>query len=80
MGTLLDDFLQIDAIIGARHHFFYGFADHILHPVREKVPVGATVEEKTRAWWPQVHKQGLHTLQTSAWDVWSDANSVKTET
>jgi hypothetical protein len=38
------------------------------------------VEEKTRAWWPQVHKQGLHTLQTSAWEVWSDVSSVKTET
>jgi hypothetical protein len=59
--------------------FFYGFADHILYPVREKVPFGATVE-KTRAWWLQVHKSGLHTLQTSAWDVWSVASSVKTQT
>ncbi len=41
---------------------------------------GATVEGKTRAWWPQVHKQGLHTSQMSAWDVWSDASTVKTET
>jgi hypothetical protein len=36
MGTLLDDFLDIDAIIGGI--IFYGFADHILHPVREKAP------------------------------------------
>jgi hypothetical protein len=35
---------------------------------------GATVEEKTRAWWPQVHKYGMLTLQMSAWDVWSDAS------
>ncbi len=41
--------------------FFYGFADHILHPVREKAPFWATVEKKTAAWWPQLHKQGLHT-------------------
>jgi hypothetical protein len=34
MRTLLDDFLEIDAIIGGI--IFYGFADHILHPVREK--------------------------------------------
>jgi hypothetical protein len=74
MGT----FLEIDSIIGGI--IFYGFADHILHQVREKAPFWATVEEKTRAWWPQVHKQGLHTLQTSAWDVWSDASSVKTQT
>jgi hypothetical protein len=41
---------------------------------------GATaVEEKTRAWWHGVHKQGLHTLQTSVWEVWSDKNSVKTQ-
>jgi hypothetical protein len=33
-GTLLDNFLQIDAIIG--DIVLYGFADHILHPVREK--------------------------------------------
>jgi hypothetical protein len=41
---------------------------------------GATIEEKTRALWPQVHKPGLHTLQMSAWDVWSDLSLVKTET
>jgi hypothetical protein len=35
-GTLLDDFLEIDAIIGSI--IFYGFADHILHPVREEAP------------------------------------------
>ncbi len=32
--TLLDDYLEIDTIIG--DVIFYGFADHILHPVREK--------------------------------------------
>jgi hypothetical protein len=37
MGTLLDDFLQIDAIIGGI--IFDGFAGHILHPVREKAPL-----------------------------------------
>jgi hypothetical protein len=37
MGTLLDDFLEIDAIIGGII-FFNGFADHILHPVRAKAP------------------------------------------
>jgi hypothetical protein len=36
-GTLLDNFLDIDAIIG--DIIIYGFADHILHPVREKAPV-----------------------------------------
>jgi hypothetical protein len=50
----LDDFLEVDAIIG--DIIFYGFADYILHPVREKGPFGATVVEKTRAWWHQVHK------------------------
>jgi hypothetical protein len=34
MGTLLDDFLEIDATIGGT--IFYGYADHILHPVTEK--------------------------------------------
>jgi hypothetical protein len=37
MGTLLDDFLENDAIIGGII-FSNGFADHILHPVREKAP------------------------------------------
>ncbi len=35
-GTSLDDFLEIDAIIG--DIFFFWFADHVLHPVREKAP------------------------------------------
>ncbi len=35
-GTSLDNFLEIDAIIG--YIIFYGFADHILHPAREKAP------------------------------------------
>jgi hypothetical protein len=35
-GTLLDNFLEIDAIIG--DIIFYGFADHISHSVREKAP------------------------------------------
>jgi hypothetical protein len=35
-GTLLDDFLEIYAIIG--DIIFYGFAGHILHPGREKTP------------------------------------------
>jgi hypothetical protein len=37
--------------------FFYWFADHILHPVKERESArlfGATAEEKTRAWWHQV--------------------------
>jgi hypothetical protein len=36
METLLDDFLDIDAIIGGI--IFYGFADHILHSVTETAP------------------------------------------
>ncbi len=36
MGTLSDDFLEIDAIIG--DIIFYGFADHLLHSVTEKTP------------------------------------------
>ncbi len=36
MGTLLGDFIEIDAIIGGI--IYYGYADHILHPVREKAP------------------------------------------
>jgi hypothetical protein len=36
MGNLSDDFLELDAIIGGI--LFYGFADYILHPVREKTP------------------------------------------
>jgi hypothetical protein len=36
-ATLLDNYLEIDDIIG--DIIFYGFADHILHPVRdEKAP------------------------------------------
>jgi hypothetical protein len=35
-GTLLDNFLETDSIIG--DIILYGFADHILHPVREKAP------------------------------------------
>jgi hypothetical protein len=35
-GDLLDKFPEIDAIIG--DILFHGFADHILHPVREKMP------------------------------------------
>jgi hypothetical protein len=48
-GTLLHNFLEIDAIIG--DIIFYEFAEHILHPVREKSLFKAIVEEKTRAWW-----------------------------
>jgi hypothetical protein len=33
MGTLLDNFPEIDAVIGDIN--FYGFADHILHSVTE---------------------------------------------
>jgi hypothetical protein len=40
----------------------------------------ATDEKKMKAWWHQVHKQGLHTSQMSAWDVWGDTSSVKTQT
>jgi hypothetical protein len=36
MGTLLDDFLEIDPIIG--DIIFYGFSDRIVHQVREKAP------------------------------------------
>ncbi len=32
---------------------------------------GATVEEQTRAWWHQVHKYGLHTLQITNVCLWS---------
>jgi hypothetical protein len=79
MGTLLDDFLRLMPSLEAS--FFYGFADHILHSVTERQRLfGATVEEKTRALWHQVHKQGLHTLQTSAWDVWGEISSVTTQT
>jgi hypothetical protein len=35
-GILLDNFFEIDAIIGKI--IFYGFADQILPPVREKTP------------------------------------------
>jgi hypothetical protein len=37
------------------------------------------LKKKTRAWWHQVHEYGLHTLQTSAWDVCSAASSVKSQ-
>jgi hypothetical protein len=73
MGTLLDDFLEIDAIIEGI--IFYGFADHMFLSVTETASFW-----ETRASWHQVHKQGLHTLQTSAWDIWSDTSSVKTQT
>jgi hypothetical protein len=46
MGTLLDDFLEIDDIIGGI--IFYGFSVHILHQVRKRL-FRATAEEKTRA-------------------------------
>jgi hypothetical protein len=34
-GTVLDTFLEIDAIIG---DIIFGFVDHFLHPVKEKAP------------------------------------------
>ncbi len=37
MGTLLDDSFEIDVIIGGI--IFYGFADHILHSVKETAPL-----------------------------------------
>jgi hypothetical protein len=79
MGTLLDDFLQIHAITGDII-FFMGLLIAFNIQQETKRLFGATVEEKTRAWWHQVHKKGLPTLQTSAWDVWSVASSVKTPT
>ncbi len=36
MGTLLDNFPEIDAIIG--DIIFYGFVAHILHTVTETAP------------------------------------------
>ncbi len=36
MGTLLDDFLEIDAVIGDIISFGFAAADHILQSVREK--------------------------------------------
>jgi hypothetical protein len=78
VGTLLDDFLEIDAIIGGVFFLWVRWFTFYIQWERKHLFV-ATVEEKTRAWWLQVHKQGLHTLQTSAWDAWSDASSVKTE-
>jgi hypothetical protein len=43
-GTLLDNFLEIDAIIGDM--LFYGFADHILHLVRESTFSGPLLKKK----------------------------------
>jgi hypothetical protein len=65
-GTLVDDFLEIHAIIG--DIIFYGLAvpDHTLHSVRERAFFGPLVKKKTTAWWHQVHKERLHVLQTSA--------------
>ncbi len=50
LGTLLDDFLEIDAIIWGI--VFYGFADHILHPVREKAFLSH--------WWRKKQELGGH--------------------
>jgi hypothetical protein len=76
MGTLLDDFLEIGAIIGDII-FFMGLQLLItFHTVGEiKGVFWATAEEKTRAW-PrhQVHKERLNALQTSAWGVWTECS------
>ncbi len=77
MGTLLDDFLEMDAIIGGII-FIMGLL--ITFYIQRQHLFGATIEEKTKASWHQVQKQSLHTLQTSAWDVWSEMSSVKTQT
>ncbi len=78
METLLNDFLEIDALIGGIIFFMGLLITFYVQWQREHL-FGATVEEKTRALWHQVHKQGLHSLQTSAWDAWSDISSVKTQ-
>jgi hypothetical protein len=36
MGTLLDDFLELDAIIGGI--IFYGFPDYLFNSVTETAP------------------------------------------
>ncbi len=47
MGTLLDDFLEIDAIIWGI--IFYGFADHLYIQWQRQHLFGATVEEKNES-------------------------------
>jgi hypothetical protein len=44
--TVLDILLEIHAIIG--DIIFYGFADHILHRVREKTPFWGPLMKKKR--------------------------------
>ncbi len=44
--SLLDNYHQIDAVIG--DIVFYGFADHVLHPVRDKTPFWSHCCSKTR--------------------------------
>ncbi len=58
MGTLLDNLFEIDAIIGDII-FFTGLLIAFYIQWQIQHLFGATVEEKTRAWWHQVHKQGF---------------------
>jgi hypothetical protein len=61
METLLDDFLEIDAIIGGI--IFYRFADHIFTSSEREIAFLGPRLKKMRTWWTQVHKQGLHTCR-----------------
>ncbi len=88
--TLLDNLLQINWCHNWRHHFVWVCWSHFTSSERESAFLGPLLKKnkkalrahlaKTRAWWHQVHKSGLHTLQMSAWDVWNVATSVKTQT
>ncbi len=78
-GNFVRWFYEIDAIIGGII-FFMGLLITFYIQWQRQHHFGATVEEKTRASWHQVHKQGLHTIQMSAWDIWSEISSVKTQT
>jgi hypothetical protein len=80
-GTLLDNFLEIDAIIGDIIFFLWVCQSHFTSNERENAFLGSVLLKKKRELGGTyyVHKYGLHTLRTCAWDVWSDASSVKTE-
>ncbi len=53
-GALLDNFLEIDAIIW--DIIFMGLLSTFYIQWEWKHLFGATVEEKTTAWWHQVHE------------------------
>jgi hypothetical protein len=66
MGTLLDNLPEIDAIIGDII-FLWVCWSHVLYIQWQRQHLfWGHCWRKTRAWWHQIHKQGLH-INKSSW-------------